>query len=434
MASKSRRRAYVVVGLGFGDEGKGAVVDYLTRTRDVGVIVRYNGGAQAAHNVVTPEGVHHTFSQFGSGTLANPDVLTYLGPDVLVNPHTALNEAEALKEKTGRDPLTNTYVSPYAWVTTSYHVYANLSKEFARGKDRHGTTGMGIGETRRLANMHRGLQVKDLSMRHMVENHMKSLREFYGRGRDKYVEESQEIDALMHWRSRLAGVDSLYEIAKKDRDKTVVFEGAQGVLLDQDHGFHPHTTWSDTTTRSAMDLIDEELDAAASVHTIGVLRTYSTRHGEGPFPAEKTPIPVSEEMHNRDSGNAGLFRTGPFDLPLTRYAIKAVGEVDSIFLTHMDASNGGGFNAIESYVFDRYAGDFDSYFDDDRRNIYASKGSGHSFVECVGRRLFDAKPDAIARIDADMFIAWVSANTGVPVRFWSEGPTYKHVREVPSYV
>ncbi len=138
-------RAYIVVDLGFGDSGKGLLTDYLTRHFEAGVVVRYNGGAQAGHNVVAPDGRHHTFSQFGSGTFI-PGVKTFLSRQVVIHPGALLVEGTILEKKGVPDAFTRLRVSDRALVITPYHQAANRIKEIVRGADRHGSCGVGVGE------------------------------------------------------------------------------------------------------------------------------------------------------------------------------------------------------------------------------------------------------------------------------------------------
>ena len=139
----------IVVGLGFGDECKGATVDWLCATNDIKAVVRFNGGPQAAHNVITPDGRHHTFAQFGSGTFHG--VPTYLSRYMLVNPFNLVNEAEHLADLGVVDPLRMVWIDQNALLVTPYHRHANRLREDARGASRHGSTGQGVGETRAYA-------------------------------------------------------------------------------------------------------------------------------------------------------------------------------------------------------------------------------------------------------------------------------------------
>ncbi len=150
-------RHVVVVDLGYGDAGKGTVVDWLCTRRcgeePVHAVVRFNGGAQAAHNVVTADGRHHSFAQFGSGTFT-PGVRTHLSRHVLVDPLALIAEAGHLAALGVRDALDRLTVDRSALVTTPYHRAANRARETARGAGRHGSCGMGVGETMAYALAH----------------------------------------------------------------------------------------------------------------------------------------------------------------------------------------------------------------------------------------------------------------------------------------
>lgn len=114
------KRAYIIAGLAYGDEGKGATVDYLCRRFPVGLVVRYNGGSQAGHNVVTPDGRHHTFSQFGSGTFI-PGVRTHLSLYMLINPLNMIREEEHLREKGVTDAWDRLSIEGACLVVTPFH-------------------------------------------------------------------------------------------------------------------------------------------------------------------------------------------------------------------------------------------------------------------------------------------------------------------------
>ena len=138
--------AYIVVDLGFGDSGKGLLTDFLVRRTGATIVVRYNGGAQAGHNVVTPEGVHHTFAQFSAGCFV-PNVRTFLSRHVVVHPTALLVEARALCEKGVPDVFGRIRISERARIITPFHQAAGRIRELARGESKHGTCGVGVGET-----------------------------------------------------------------------------------------------------------------------------------------------------------------------------------------------------------------------------------------------------------------------------------------------
>ena len=138
-------RAILTVDLGFGDAGKGSIVDYLTRAHDAHTVVRYSGGAQAGHRVVTEEGHEHVFSQFGAGTLAGAE--SFLSRFMLVEPLAIRNEAAHLATLGHGDALARLALDGRATVITPFHRAINRLREMARGTARHGSCGIGVGET-----------------------------------------------------------------------------------------------------------------------------------------------------------------------------------------------------------------------------------------------------------------------------------------------
>src|SRR5262245_22309476 len=142
------KRAIITVGLGFGDEGKGATVDFLTRRLEADLVVRYCGGSQAGHNVELPDGRRHTFSQFGAGTLAPDPPRTFLGPNVIIDPLALTREAAHLTELGVRDPMRLLTIHPRCLVATPGLRALNQLREMSRGDAKHGSCGQGIGETR----------------------------------------------------------------------------------------------------------------------------------------------------------------------------------------------------------------------------------------------------------------------------------------------
>jgi len=339
--------AILLAGLGFGDEGKGSVIDHLTHTTGATLVVRYNGGAQAAHNVITNRGFHHTFAQFGSGTFAGAK--THLSRHMLVNPNNLLNEAKAL-EGLGFDPLDLITLERDALVTNMFQVTANRLREAHRGKGRHGSCGLGIGETVADALQHpdQALRIGDLQDRELTRKKLTFSRdlkfaEFGGRGPSvdhPFSDQRLEfyLDLYADFAKRYQIVDRQYLEQQLKQEGTVIFEGAQGVLLDQDYGFHPYTTWSDTTFGNAHDLL-QGFDGP--VRKIGVLRGYMTRHGAGPFPTElpddvRLDCDIQTDLHNKWGEFQRHFRVGHFDAVLARYALEVIGGVDELAITNLD--------------------------------------------------------------------------------------------------
>jgi adenylosuccinate synthase len=321
----------IVVDLGYGDAGKGTVVDWLCARGPYAAVVRFNGGAQAAHNVVTTDGRHHTFAQFGSGTFT-PGVVTHLSRFMLVDPLALAAEAGHLASVGVGDALDRLTVDRYALLTTPYHRAANRARATAV---RHGSCGMGIGETAVYAlACDDAPRVGDCRSPARLRRRLRLLRD---RLFDELgpldvpgVEECADAFGAFAGRVRIPGDGFLPALLRRG---PAVFEGAQGVLLDERFGFHPHTTWSTTTFANARSLLD---DAAADARRLGVLRAYLTRHGPGPFVTED-PLLDRPEPHNRRGRWQGAFRTGHLDAVALRYALRVCGGADALAVTHLDA-------------------------------------------------------------------------------------------------
>jgi adenylosuccinate synthase len=336
-------RAFVVAGLAFGDEGKGAVTDWLVRQHRSPLVVRYNGGPQAAHNVVDPSGRHHTFAQFGAGTLAG--ARTYLSHHMLVDPRALWVESQFLSALVN-DPMSRISMSPHCTVITPYHVLANQQRERLRGDARHGSVGRGVGEARR--DSLRGFQVTlgDLRDRDITIAKLEQIR------KDKESElglanlphpyrvwEMYRSLGIAQWRLE-SFLDAVYlttENRPPEGPDTLVFEGAQGVLLDETFGFAPYNSWTDCTFNNAHRLLASIGVEDDDITDVGVVRSYYTRHGAGPFPTEGWQPTSHEEQHNGTHEWMGEFRVGAFDLPLLDYAIRAASP-STLVVTHRDVA------------------------------------------------------------------------------------------------
>ena len=351
-------RHTVVVDLGFGDAGKGGVVDALCApggpaaragTR-VPAVVRFNGGAQAAHTVVLPDGRRHTFAQFGAGTFHG--VPTLLSRQVLVDPLALGAEAAALAGRGVVDPLGLVSADAAALLATPWHAAVNRARERARGAGAHGSCGRGIGETVAFAAAHPEAAPRVADAAGSPERLRRRLAVVADWARATIAGlglpcPPAELPAVADvaavygtFARRVAVVDGEALLRRLLAAGPVVFEGAQGVLLDERYGFHPHVTRSTTTPRNALDLL-----AAAGVDAgdrdlvacWGVTRTYATRHGAGPLVTEDEALaPLLPEPDNGTGRWQGRFRLGYLDLVTLRYAREAAGRVDALAVTHLD--------------------------------------------------------------------------------------------------
>jgi adenylosuccinate synthase len=358
-------KATVVVDLGFGDAGKGKVVDFLCRQQRGALVVRYCGGPQAAHNVVTWDGKHHTFSQFGAGTLAGSS--TYLSKFMMVNPLNAFKEAEHLRSVGVKDPFSMLHVDTRAMVLTPAHKSLNRLRELSRGIDRHGSTGEGVGEGR-IHQSHSGwesvLRVGHLTDRVlsqvMLERFLRYAKDAVGEfevprtvDKDMWGQAMENIlyPKMKEWLDAYADFGNVVQIEAGNplrNYENIVFEGAQGVLLDEQFGFHPYTTWSKTTRHNALELLSGT-GTRRNVTVLGVIRSYTTRHGPGPMVTEDFHMTRDiPELHNGAGVWQGAWRNGHLDLPVLQYAITA-SDVDGLAVTHMDRVPDEGMPICTSY-------------------------------------------------------------------------------------
>jgi adenylosuccinate synthase len=297
---------------------------------------------------------------------------------MLFNPVSLVPEARHLVESGVPDPYKLLTVDVGANLTTPFHVAANRLRELSRCDKRHGSCGMGIGETVAYAiacgegRWGTGAAypytaevpfaydlMTPATLREKCALLCKRLKgdlaPLYDPARPEMQAEwdvLDDFDGTMDLFESYAGrVAKHIEIVPHEwfdaelvKDQTIVFEGAQGVLLDENHGFHPHTTWSTTTFESAPKLVRVKRE---NVKRIGVLRGYMTRHGAGPFVTEDTSIPIPEGEHNGTGKWQESFRMGHFDAVMLRYALDVLRQsdvmgrgVDELALTCLDHLTG----------------------------------------------------------------------------------------------
>ena len=321
-------RAYAVIGAGFGDEGKGASVDALVHGL-IGdgrrpVVIRASSGAQAAHTVACERDgrrVRHVFGHLGSGTLAGdgPDggAPTWFGPRYVHHPPLFLREHAALVACRTRPRASG---DPRGAVTLPVDVAVNQVLERARGADRHGSCGIGFGEAVgrserpsdrvTLGDLHGGAgdgsvlaeHIAAISARHAERRIGETglvgeAAAFVRRAADPGLVGAWLADAL-----RFAAMVPAREAGDLRRDHdAVVFEGAQGLLLDRDHAFFPHVTRSRTGLAGVAGLVPAlGIEVLEAIH---VTRAYATRHGAGPLPGEGLAGPTGEAIAFPDRTN-----------------------------------------------------------------------------------------------------------------------------------
>ena len=403
-----------MVDLGFGDAGKGLVTDALVRAHAVATVVRANGGGQAGHRVVAPDGRAHIFAQVGAGSFV-PEVATVLARTALVDPLALAVEADRLDAIRVPDVRARLWVEAGACIVTPWHAAANRARERARGEGRHGSCGVGIGEAAAAAERRPDTVVRagDLGGASLVEraaHGQRALRDTLEADGVSLGDEAAWFEPALaaRWAERarwLADrvVDDAVAVVRRG---PVVFEGAQGVLLDRDHGFAPHITRSWTTLREP---VAAALRWGLSLRHIGVLRAHAVRHGAGPLPSVDSALRPSHD-HNRPNPWQGAVRYGVFDRVLARYAARVVGRLDGLVLTHLDTWDA---RQTDTYRLDG------APLDDLAVSAVPARGTQAE----AGRMLERVTPVFAARPSLAAWIAAVEADVGAPVIARSRAPS-----------
>jgi adenylosuccinate synthase len=321
--------AHAVIGANFGDEGKGLATDALaadlmSRGLDP-VVVRSNGGAQAGHTVET-QGRRHVFHHVGSGAFTG--ARTHLSRFFVAHPTLLLREFDELRPLLPATPEIS--IDPGAQVTTPWDVLLNQAAEAARGDARHGSCGVGFGETlERVARGH-PLMVADLAAPDLADR-LVAIRDGWARSRLEALGVADHPEVTAHrdalWSDALLArfvsesrIFASLLTARSDAElgsETVLFEGAQGLMLDMDLGVMPHLTRSNTGLRNMISIAQSS--GIGEIRPLYMTRAYMTRHGAGPLRHETKTLPWAEVMDptNRPNAWQGSLRLAPLDLDET---------------------------------------------------------------------------------------------------------------------
>lgn len=333
----------VVFGTQWGDEGKGKIVDLLTK--DAAAVVRYQGGHNAGHtlNINGEKTILHLIP---SGILRE-NVICYIGNGVVVSPSALLNEINML-EKKGLDVKTRLFISPACPLILPYHIALDKARESRKGNTAIGTTGRGIGPAYEDKVARRALKVGDLfhkerfvaKLTELLAYHNFLLTEYYNQ---PAVDLQAILDETSLWAEQLrpcvVDVTSKLQAHLKQGDR-LLFEGAQGVYLDIDHGTYPFVTSSNTCVGSVVNgagIGPRHLD-----YILGVVKAYTTRVGAGPFPTELDDAigaRLSKTGHEFGATTGRARRCGWFDAILVKRSIE-LNSISGLCLTKLDVLDG----------------------------------------------------------------------------------------------
>ena len=331
----------VVVGSQWGDEGKGKIVDWLSEQADV--VVRFQGGHNAGHTLVI-DGTTYKLSLLPSGVV-RPNKLSVIGNGVVLDPRALIAEIERLKEQGVAVTRDNLRVAENATLILPLHQELDVAREKASGKGAIGTTGRGIGPAYEDKVGRRAIRLMDLADLQMLNGkidrllaHHNALRRGLGMSEISSKAVYDELAAVAP--KVLPFMDSVWLLLdnKRREGKRILFEGAQGALLDIDHGTYPYVTSSNTVASQAAT--GSGLGPGAIGYVLGITKAYTTRVGAGPFPtelAEGDPIGDGIGQRGREFGTVtGRHRRcGWFDAVLVRQTVRTSG-IHGIALTKLD--------------------------------------------------------------------------------------------------
>lgn len=333
----------VVLGTQWGDEGKGKIVDLLTE--QVTLVARFQGGHNAGHTLVI-DGKKTVLHLIPSGIL-HDGVTCYIGNGVVLAPDALMKEITEL-EAQGVPVRDRLKLSPACPLILPYHVALDVAREQKRGKAKIGTTGRGIGPAYEDKVSRRGLRLGDLlneetfatKLQEVMEYHNFSLTQYYGVEPVDYQQVLTEaLELAKELRPLIADVsDELHQA--REAGKAILFEGAQGSLLDIDHGTYPFVTSSNTTaggTATGSGFGPLYLD-----YVLGITKAYTTRVGSGPFPTE-LECEVGEYLgvkgHEFGATTGRKRRTGWFDAVAVKHAVR-INSMSGMCLTKLDVLDG----------------------------------------------------------------------------------------------
>lgn len=311
----------VVIGAGFGDEGKGKVTDYLCSTSKKPAVARFTGGQQAGHHVITETGKDHVFSNFGSGTLRGAP--TYWLASCTIDPEGILNELKKLKDL---DISPKLYIDAKCPVTTPFDMLAGRSYA---DKTKNGTVGVGVGATFQREEDMYSLLVEDLFIPSVAKIKLGIILDYYfkkevfdgtfdyshsdiGFLQDRFLSMCSDLIKNEH-----VEIYHGAHVVSNEYDH-FIFEGSQGLLLDHNIGFFPYVTRNSKYIENNCDAICE-LNPTVYL----VTRAYQTRHGNGPMTNENIPNNIKENPYEKNGLHKfqGEFRKSLLDVDLLKYSV-----------------------------------------------------------------------------------------------------------------
>ena len=406
-------KADVIVGIQWGDEGKGKIVDMLAQKYDM--VCRSQGGHNAGHTIWV-DGVKYVLQLIPSGIL-NPKAINIIGNGVVVSPSNILKEMSQFGSLVGR-----LYISDKAHLNLSFHALIDQAKERLKGEKAIGTTGKGIGPTYSEKVSRNGFRAGDLlnpsKLCDDILEYFEQNRAIFDVLDIKTPTKIELLNELEDYSSKLAPyITNTTNMVWKalENNKKVLLEGAQGTLLDIDHGTYPYVTSSSTVSGGACTGLG--LNPKDIGDITGIVKAYCTRVGNGPFPTEdftdygKTMGEVGKEF---GAVTGRKRRCGWFDAVAVRYASRLNG-CDKLALMKLDVLDG--FDKIKVCVAYNYNGERIDYMPSNMDNVEAIYEEINGWDSVVGIRKYEDLP-----INAKKYIEKIEEITNVKVGIISTSP------------
>lgn len=383
-----KKNIKVVIGANFGDEGKGLMADYFCHQaiakRENCIVVCHNGGAQRGHTVTTPDGLRHVFHHFGSGTFTGAD--TYFSKDFILNPIMFRKEWEELTS-VGYQPVV--FISKDCRIVTPFDMIINQIAEESRSDKRHGSCGMGIFETIKRYESYASASADSLLNNLSGANTaaLKLIREEYLPRRLKELGVSANADwmaiinndgLISHYLDDLKFMNRhvfLTDDSVLHEYQSIVFEGGQGLLLDQNNTeYFPHLTPSNTGLKNPAEMISR-LFPASDVEVCYITRPYLTRHGAGRLDNEcrKEEInPYMEDLTNVPNPHQGTLRYGKMDAEKLKQRIRNDFADNNSWKLSLAITHQNEIDAFSEWNYNEFIQEFDS--------IYYSNGQDRTSI------------------------------------------------------
>ena len=405
-----------MIGLQWGDEGKGKIVDYLSEKFDL--VARYQGGNNAGHTVIV-EDVTYKLNLIPSGVIRGK--VCFLGQGIVLDPDHFLKEYQQICEKISNP---NIYLSSNIPLILPYHKQLDkINESILTGEDKIGTTAKGIGPAYQDKVGRKSIKLYDLKSLDKIKEKLESIKKFYDPVLNAYQEEAINIDQY------LTILDSFYKevgslivdnsfIKKNFNQQNILFEGAQGALLDLDHGSYPFVTSSNTISSNIMIGSGLQVD----YQTVGIFKAYATRVGNGPFPSElfdQIGDYIAETGVEYGTVTKRKRRCGWLDLVSLKYSCQ-INQVNELCITKIDVLN----NLEKIKICKSYQGQsFEeiNFNDSDSLKSFSLNEDDFKIFQSWGDiskvKDFDSMPQSLKN-----YIQYIEEYLEIPIKIISLGP------------